>query len=110
LLDFMGATAFEARVHEGNTFVGRTLDNNPSPQASEESSSFPPYVDGTFFRDIEYFWGFTSANFGGNINLVTWANWATTSELLWQMHLSSSIEKNINNRMAMSFRHRWTRE
>ena len=110
LLDFMGATGFEARVHESNDFTDRTIDNNPSPRDSSDSSSFPPYVDGTFFRDIEHFWGFIDGNFGSNINLVTWNNWATTSELLWQMHLSSSIEKSINNRLAMSFRHRWTRK
>ena len=82
----------------------------PSPRDAATSSSLPAYVDGTFFRDIEYFWTFTDGNFGGNINLVTWNNWPTTSEFLWQMHLSSSIEKTVDNRLAMSFRHRWTRK
>lgn len=109
-LSSMGSNASEARVHESNAFTDRTVNNDPSPKTSEDSSSLSPYVDGTFFRDIEYSWGFTDANFGSQINLVTWSNWNTTGELTWQMHLSSSIEKNVNNRMVMGFRHRWTRK
>lgn len=110
LLTFMGSDISEARVHESNAFTDRTVNNNPLPRASEDSSSFVPYITGTFFKDIEYSYGFTDGNFGSNINLVTWSPWTTTSELIWQMHLSSSIEKNVNNRLNISFRQRWTRK
>ena len=110
LLTNMGAITTECRVHESNNFVGRTVDNNPNPRASEDSSSFVPYINGTFFKDTEYNYVFATGNFGSQINLVTWSPWVTTSELMWQMHLSSSIEKDVNNRMAISFRQRWTRE
>ena len=110
LLTNMGALTTDCLVHEGNTFVGRTSDNNPSPNDAEDSSSFVPYINGTFFKDTEYNYVFASANFGSQINLVTWSPWVTTSGRMWQMHLSSSIEKTADNRMTISFRQRWARE
>lgn len=114
LLDDMGDYSdIEAKVHESNAFVDRTLPNNPSPQASETSSSFASYVTGTFFRDMTYKWDFASANFGSQINLITWAAWpdlGSSGLMHWQMHLSSSIEKNTKNRLDVTFRQRWSRK
>ena len=112
LVDNMGSYSTpEARVHEANDFLDRTLDNNPSPQASEDTSSFGGYTAGTFFKDMEYQWNFATANFGSNVNLVTWNPWnSAADDMVWQMHLSSSIEKNINTRLNLIFRQRWTRK
>ena len=88
----------------------RTGNNNPSPQDSESTSSFAPYVAGTFFRDMEYTWNPSDGNFASQIGLITWNPWNTTSDLMvWQMHLSQSIEKEVNNKIDITFRQRWTR-
>lgn len=111
LLDNMGNYSLrEARVHETQVIGSRTGNNNPSPQASETSSSIEGYVTGTFFRDMKYQWTFPTANFGGFINLLTWNPWNTSGDLmLWQMHLSSSIEKATDTRFDVTFRQRWIR-
>lgn len=114
LLDDMGRYSdVEAKVHESNTFVGRTQANAPNPNASESSSSFVEYVPGTFFRDTTYNWNFSAANFGSQINLVTWAAWPdlfSSGLMHWQMHLSSSIEKTASTRLEITARQRWARE
>ena len=111
LLDNMGDYSTpEARVHETSVLGSRTGDNNPSPQASETTSSFAPYTLGSFFRDMEYKWTPPNGNFSSQIGLITWNPWNTSGDLmLWQMHLSQSIEKEINNTLRITFRQRWTR-
>lgn len=114
LLDDMGDYSdIEAKVHESNVFVDRTLANNPAPRVSETSSSFATYVPGTFFRDMTYKWDFSVGVFDNQINLVTWNPWPdlfSSGLMIWQMHLSSSIEKTSANRLDITFRQRWTRE
>ncbi len=111
LLDNMGDYSLpEARVHETSVLGSRTGDNDPSPQASESTSSFAPYVDGTFLRDMEYTWNPPDGNFGSQVGLITWHPWFTSGDLLlWQMHLSQSIEKGADNKVDITFRQRWTR-
>lgn len=111
LLDNMGDYSTpEARVHETLVLGSRTGNNNPSPQASETTSSFAPYALGSFFRDMEYKWTPLDGNFSSQIGLITWNPWNTASDLMiWQMHLSQSIEKEINNTLRMTFRQRWAR-
>ncbi len=100
----------EARVHETQIIGSRTGDNNPSPRASESTSSFLAYSAGTFFRDMSYEWSPSDGNFGSNISLITWNPWSTPGDLLtWQMHLSQSIEKTENNKLDIIFRQSWTR-
>jgi hypothetical protein len=111
LLDDMGDYSDPfAKVHQSSTFGSRTANNDPSPSDEESTSSFSSYTSGAFSRDMNYRWTPPDGNFGSGINLVTWNPWHSSGiNAIWQMHLSQSINKTVDNRLDLTFRQNWSR-
>jgi len=99
-----------AKVHETMALGSRTGDNDPSPSDEESSNTFTTYVTGSFYRDMEYVWTYPDANFSTGISLITWNPWyASGDRAIWQMFLSSSVEKTNLNKFTIKFRQSWDR-
>jgi len=99
-----------AKVHETAQLSSRTGNNDPSPSAEESSNTLTPYTSSNFYRDMEYEWTYADGNFGSGVGLVTWNPWFTAgNRAIWQMFLSSSVEKTNTNKFAIRFRQSWNR-
>ena len=99
-----------AKVHETAQLGSRTGNNDPSPSAEESSNTFLTYTSSNFFRDMEYEWTYSDAVFGSGIGLITWNPWFSSgNKAIWQMFLSSSLEKTNTNKFTIRFRQRWDR-
>ncbi len=111
LLKSMGDWSnFSAKTHEDANLGSRTGNNDPSPQEAHTSSSLSLYSTGNFYRDTTFFWTFSDSNFTSGVGLITWNPWWQSGDnMIWQMHMSESINKTANNRLEVVFRQYWGR-
>lgn len=113
LLHHLGDWNIPCYIHETAQLVPRLGNNFPTPNDLQTSSSLLTYVSasyGVFYRDTEHFWTFSDGNFDTGVGLFTWTSWYQSGNaMLWQLHLSGSINKTNNNRMHFKLRQYWGR-
>jgi hypothetical protein len=111
MLDDMGSWSPSFYAHESNTLQSSGSANDPSPRVVSDINTVQPYVNGTYYRDVQALWGFNSMNTTNGIQMFTFSPWGarTNGQQLFQMAFTPKILKINTQKFKITFRFYWGR-